>query len=242
MKIWGIKRELSEGSLPERPFFLKVSLSRRKTECRLLKAGKKLCLTENNKVTRKAIAMNTYEIEIKLPIVDKDRVQTKLLQLGFEVAAKIRECDMYYNSVYHDVKELGEALRIRKSTDLLTGITKAQINFKGKKIDKVSMSRQEYETVVEDADSMEQILKSLDFLPVAGVMKTRIYLQREKMTACLDQVDGLGDFLELEVIAHEEASREIHLKNMEQLLTTLGLSMKDTVRTSYLGMLLRQEN
>ena len=185
--------------------------------------------------------MNTYEIEIKLPIADKDSVQTKLLQLGFEVAAKIRECDMYYNSVYHDVKELGEALRIRKSTDLLTGITKAQINFKGKKIDKVSMSRQEYETVVEDADSMEQILKSLDFLPVAGVTKTRIYLQREKMTACLDQVDGLGDFLELEVIAHEEASRETYLENMEHLLTTLGLSMKDTVRTSYLGMLLKEK-
>lgn len=192
-------------------------------------------------MTGKVITMNTYEIEIKLPIADKYSVQTKLLQLGFAVAAKIRECDIYYNSAYHDVKKLGEALRIRKSTDLLTGITKAQINFKGKKIDKVSMSRQEYETVVEDADSMEQILKSLNFLPVAGVTKTRIYLQREKMTACLDQVDGLGDFLELEVIAHEEASREIHLENMEQLLTTLGLSMKDTVRTSYLGMLLKEK-
>ena len=102
------------------------------------------------------------------------------------------------------------------------------------------MSRQEYETVVEDAESMDQILKSLGFSPVAGVAKTRIYLQQEEMTACLDQVDGLGDFLELEVIAHEETLREAHLENMEQLLTTLGLSMKDTVRTSYLGMLLRE--
>ena len=50
--------------------------------------------------------------------------------------------------------------------------------------------------------------------------------------------DGLGDFLELEVIAFEEASRETHLKNMEKLLTSLGLSIKDTVRTSYLGMLM----
>lgn len=182
--------------------------------------------------------MSTYEIEIKLPIADRDSVHAKLIRLGFQEKARIRECDMYYNSDYHDVKKLGEALRIRKSTNLLTGITKAQINFKGKKIDKVSMSRQEYETVVEDAESMEQILKSLDFLPVAGVSKTRIYLKKEEMTACLDQVDGLGDFLELEVIAFEEASRETHLKNMEKLLTSLGLSIKDTVRTSYLGMLM----
>ena len=192
-------------------------------------------------MTGKVITMNTYEIEIKLPIADKYSVQTKLLQLGFAVAAKIRECDIYYNSAYHDVKKLGEALRIRKSTDLLTGITKAQINFKGKKIDKVSMSRQEYETVVEDAESMDQILKSLGFSPVAGVAKTRIYLQQEEMTACLDQVDGLGDFLELEVIAYEETLCEKYLENMEQLLTSLGLSMKDTVRTSYLGMLLREK-
>lgn len=185
--------------------------------------------------------MSTYEIEIKLPIADKGGVHAKLLQLGFQEEDRIRECDMYYNSAYHDVKKLGEALRIRKSTNLLTGMMKTQINFKGKKIDKVSMSRQEYETVVEDAESMEQILKSLDFLPVAGVEKTRIYLQREEITACLDQVDGLGDFLELEVIAHEETLRESYLGNMEQLLTALGLSMKDTVRTSYLGMLLRDQ-
>ena len=185
--------------------------------------------------------MSTYEIEIKLPIADKASVQAKLMQLGFQEEARIRECDMYYNSAYHDVKELGEALRIRKSTDLLTGMTKAQINFKGKKIDKVSMSRQEYETVVEDAESMDQILKSLGFSPVAGVAKTRIYLQQEEMTACLDQVDGLGDFLELEVIAYEETLCEKYLENMEQLLTSLGLSMKDTVRTSYLGMLLRDQ-
>ena len=185
--------------------------------------------------------MSTYEIEIKLPIADRDSVHAKLIQLGFQEKARIRECDMYYNSDYHDVKKLGEALRIRKSTNLLTGITKAQINFKGKKIDKVSMSRQEYETVVEDAESMDQILKSLGFSPVAGVAKTRIYLQQEEMTACLDQVDGLGDFLELEVIAYEETLCEKYLENMEQLLTSLGLSMKDTVRTSYLGMLLREK-
>ena len=182
--------------------------------------------------------MCTYEIEIKLPILDRNTVKNKLIQLGFVAAEHIRECDMYYNSAYHDVKERGEALRIRKSTDLRTGKTTAQINFKGKKIDQVSMSRQEYETVVEDGESMEQILKALGFSPVAGVQKKRTYLKREEMTACLDQVDGLGDFLELEVIDKEEKFREIHLKNMSHLLAQLGLSMEDTVTTSYLGMLM----
>ena len=54
--------------------------------------------------------MSTYEIEIKLPIADRDSVHAKLIQLGFQEKARIRECDMYYNSDYHDVKKLGEAL------------------------------------------------------------------------------------------------------------------------------------
>ena len=181
--------------------------------------------------------MKRYEIEIKLPVNNLNQVKEQLLGKGFQEEATVRECDMYYNSVYHDVKQRGEALRIRKSTNLVTGQSQAQINFKGKKIDSISMSRQEYETLVENPEAMEEILIALDFRPVSGVQKTRCCLKRGKMTVCLDQVNDLGDFLELEMIASEKAMGEEYLKIMEGLLTELGLSMKDTVRTSYLSML-----
>lgn len=181
--------------------------------------------------------MNRYEIEIKLPVKNLDDVKEQLRSKGFQEEAVIRECDMYYNSLYHDVKKMGEALRIRKSTNLFTGKLQAQINFKGKKIDDVSMSRQEYETLVENPETMEKILIALEFKPVAGVQKTRCYMKRGNMTACLDQVENLGDFLELEMIASEESTRAGYLQSMERFLTELGLSMKDTVRTSYLSML-----
>lgn len=184
--------------------------------------------------------MNTFEIEIKLPVKFPEQILEKLLVMDFRKEATIRESDMYYNSEYHDVKKLGEALRIRKSRDLSTGQTRAQINFKGKKIDRVSMSRQEYETEVENSECMEQILMALGFMPVAGVQKTRCYLKKDEMTVCLDQVDGLGDFLELEVITSDESMREMYLDKMEQLLKVLELSMEDTVRTSYLGMLMEK--
>lgn len=181
--------------------------------------------------------MKSFEIEIKLPVSSLEEIKEKLILNGFQEGASIRESDMYYNSEYHDVKKLGEAIRIRKSTDLLTGQMQAQLNFKGKKIDQVSMSRQEYETVVENPECMEKILIALGFSPVAGVQKTRCYMKQDEMTACLDQVDGLGSFLELEVIAAEESMRETYLQRMEGLLAELGLSMGETVRTSYLSML-----
>ena len=48
------------------------------------------------------------------------------------------------------------------------------------------------------------------------------------MTACVDQVTGLGDYLELEIIVETEAEREGALQRIENVLVSLGHSMKDT--------------
>lgn len=182
-----------------------------------------------------------FEIEIKIPIDDPERIMKSLLARRFQKYQKVIEEDMYYNSAYHDVRKHDEALRIRKTRNLLTGKTGAQINFKGKKLDQISMSRREYETGIEDPDCMEKILEAIGFVRVAGVRKTRNYLRREEMTACLDQVENLGDFLELEVIVRNEKRRESCLAQMKEILQDLGLSMNNTVRSSYLSMLMDKE-
>ena len=100
----------------------------------------------------------------------------------------------------------------------------------------------ELETEVSDAEVLKSILVHLDFFTVASVMKTRKYLNRSRFTACLDQVEGLGAFLELEVIAEQESERKKILSKMEDLLAILGYHMSDTVQTSYLSMLQKKSN
>ena len=100
----------------------------------------------------------------------------------------------------------------------------------------------ELETEVSDAEVLKSILVHLDFFTVASVMKTRKYLNRGRFTACLDQVEGLGAFLELEVIAEQESERKKILSKMEDLLAILGYHMSDTVQTSYLSMLQKKSN
>lgn len=82
-----------------------------------------------------------------------------------------------------------------------------------------------------------KILIALGFELAAGVQKTRCYMEYGNMTAYLDQVDNLGDFLELEMIASQESMREQYLQTMETFLNELGFSIEDTVNTSYLSML-----
>ena len=78
-----------------------------------------------------------------------------------------------------------------------------------------------------------------DFSGASGVVeKLRQYYHKENITACADSVAGLGDYLELEVIADSNTEREQTLEQIEEVLQILGYSMQDTTRTSYLSMLL----
>ena len=53
----------------------------------------------------------------------------------------------------------------------------------------------------------------------------------------MDQVEELGDYLELEVLVNEEEKRPEALERIEEQLKKLGYSMGETTRISYLSML-----
>lgn len=100
------------------------------------------------------------------------------------------------------------------------------------------MTRKELETEVKDAEICKNILESVGFCPVSPVEKVRQYFHKDEVTACVDEVRNLGDYLELEIIVDNENEREVALGKLEVLLKKLGYSMKDTTRISYLSMLM----
>ena len=61
--------------------------------------------------------------------------------------------------------------------------------------------------------------------------------KKDEVTACLDRVQGLGDFLELEILAAREEEKDAALRKIEGILRRLGYRISDTVQTSYLSML-----
>ena len=95
------------------------------------------------------------EVEVKLPVADLDLIRGKLLKTGFQETAFIEERDTYFDNPQGDIRANGEALRVRETKDHLTGKSQAQINFKGKKLDARTMTREELETGVEDGRSAE---------------------------------------------------------------------------------------
>ena len=178
------------------------------------------------------------EVEVKLPVVDLDLIRGKLLKTGFQETAFIEERDTYFDNPQGDIRANGEALRVRETKDHLTGKSRAQINFKGKKLDARTMTREELETGVEDGAVCRNILQMIGYMPAdPEVIKDRTMLQKEYVTACLDNVHGLGGFLELEILARSEEEKDAALGRIENILNSLGYQISDTLRTSYLSML-----
>lgn len=185
------------------------------------------------------------EIEVKLPIDNADSIRDIITGLGFEEAGEFRERDLYFDSVQGQIKNSGQALRVRENTNLKSGRTYAEVNFKDRKLDDVTMSRREVETEVVDGEAMVDILKSLGFMPVEPyVVKTRQLFCRYDMNACIDIVEGLGVFLELEIVAEvpegadEQDVRIEGLSRIEDVLKQIGYSVEETINRSYLGLLM----
>ena len=175
----------------------------------------------------------SVEVEIKLKIEDPEQLIEKLEGLGFIKGEQLLESDTYFTSENHDFVKLGEALRVRQIRNVDTDEISAVITYKGKKLDDRSMAREELELEIPDAEVGKTLLQRIGFYSVP-------VLEKNEMTACVDQVTGLGDYLELEIIVETEAEREGALQRIENVLVSLGHSMKDTTRHSYLSMLTNQ--
>ena len=181
------------------------------------------------------------EVEVKLPIPDPEGVKNRILEAGFKEQRFIEERDTYFDNTRGDIRANGEALRVRETKDCRTGKKQAQINYKGKKLDTQTMTRRELETGVEDGAVCREILQAIGYSPAEPeVIKIRTMLQKDSVTACLDNVRGLGDFLELEILVEREEKKDAALGQIKDILNSLGYQVSDSVQTSYLSMLQRK--
>ena len=151
------------------------------------------------------------------------------------------DIDHYFNAPDRDLKASDEAFRLRRvgTTNCLT--------YKGPKRDTVTKTRTEIEVPLGDGEAVaaetEKLLLALGYRPVVVVRKHREVYRftrgQFQMEACFDDVELVGPFLELEIMA-EEADYEAAKGVLLQTATDLGLTEKET--RTYLGMTLAAIN
>ncbi len=169
------------------------------------------------------------EIEVKSPCSDLKPVEQRLKEMGATFIEERMEEDTYFDHPCRDFGETDEALRLRRVDGELT------LTYKGERIGEETKIREELSTGV-GTGACGQILKSLGFSEVGTVIKNRKIYLVDDIEVCLDTVQNLGTFVELE-ISGEDPGKE--RKRLFQMMELLGL--EENVRLSYLELLMRTE-
>jgi len=171
------------------------------------------------------------EIEVKERIDDFDDMGGRLDELGAEFQGMESHVDIYFNHPRKDFRRTDEALRVRKTDG------RCFLVYKGPKIgDANTKTREEIEIGI-DGDlckDLVEILDRLDFRRAAVVRKDRWVYKTRNLEICLDDVEGLGKFIEVETLKEMSMNAEEIFDFMEKL----GVSRDEFITESYLELLM----
>ncbi len=180
----------------------------------------------------------SYEVELKFLVPDLPAFSKKLIDLAVSISPAHEEIDLYFAHPARDFAQTDEALRLRRKGDANC------ITYKGPKIDATTKTRREIELPLgpgaESLASWTALLKAVGFRPVAEVRKSRrkaaVPWQGRQVEASLDDVGGVGTFVEFELVV-EESAVEAARACIQSLAQSFGLTHGE--RRSYLELLLK---
>lgn len=166
-------------------------------------------------------------IEVEVKARAPPAIEEKIIDLGGAKIGDETHLDLYFNSPSHDFARSDEALRIRIKE------TGADLTYKGPKLDSETKSRREVRVRIDDPVAMESILESLGFSRAAVVRKKRTKYSLDEAVLCVDDVEGLGKFIEVELSGGVDWP--VQKRTALDIMARLGIF--ESIRESYLELL-----
>lgn len=167
---------------------------------------------------------------MKARLADLGAARAVALALGGQRLGREEQRDTYFAHPQRDFARTDEAVRLREAWGA------AELTYKGPKVDAQSKTREELTVKVEPPGEAARILERLGFRPVMVVAKWRETWKVQGCEVCLDEVEDLGAFVEVE--AHAPGMAEVPAKRDAVLALLRQLGGQESLRRSYLEMLL----
>lgn len=170
------------------------------------------------------------EIEIKIKVENLEEINQQLKEKGCELSDPISQHDVIYSKggsteEWQSAKEGDIILRIRRMKDA------AQFNLKQQRSGE--MDNIEYETEIQDPEAMHKILLLLGYRPEVEVKKMRRKGKLGEYEICLDEVEKLGSYIEVEKLTSDDANPQKVREELFRVIESLGLSRKDEETKGY---------
>ena len=166
------------------------------------------------------------EIELKFKIKDKDELLNRLDSLDCKIGELIEQKDTIYVNDLNNIESLEGSvwLRVRKEQDNI------ELNYK-----KQSSKKQESKEIEFGLDSYEKakhFLEELGYKKWVEVNKKRRYSKYLKYNLCIDEVEGLGFFIEIELLVDEKDKND-YIDELMSVAKVLELDKQDIINSHY---------
>ena len=162
--------------------------------------------------------MTEFEVEKKYRVDEADSISiTQLLKGMVLKEASHRQLDVVYlygMDSFKEFKKGDPVIRIRQKDKSTILTLKKQLN---------NESSYEIESGISDVDSIDKILKGAGFREVVRVEKNRVVYDFDGAEVCVDDVHGLGKFIEIEILCSIDKQEDAK-KRIDSIAKSLGLS------------------
>jgi adenylate cyclase class 2 len=143
------------------------------------------------------------EIELKARIDGRKAIAERIIALGGMFVREVSQEDVYFKHPCYNFKEKDEALRLRREGSA------CMLTFKGSRFGSGAKMREELEVGVEDYETATTILERVGFEKAFVIRKNRLIYSLEGAEVSLDSVEGLGEFVEVELILTDEMTEDV---------------------------------
>ena len=160
------------------------------------------------------------EVEFKFKSPGNEKIDKVLVHLGARKLASIEMEDIYFSHPSKDYGRSDEALRLRKMEGA------SELTYKGPRMHAESAKAREEITLKTDNPlTAQRIVERLGFKEFCSVHKKRSSYLLDKLRVDVDDVEGLGEYVELEVLTEsperaeqlvELAKKELGLEKLEK--------------------------
>lgn len=153
-----------------------------------------------------------------------------LAKIGVHKKGSHHENDEYFKFASDPERKL--VLRIREKEG------KALLTFKGSSKLPDDVAWQEWETLAPDPVALKKLLLSNGLVHVVTIDKKRTTYKYHNFEINLDMIEGLGEFVEVELIADDAVTAKTHIEHF--LTNDLGIAPADFVKKGYVPLMLER--
>ena len=172
-----------------------------------------------------------FEVEVKTYLSNADRIIDILKNKGCTFEPPIIQKDdvfVHKNIQGTDIPNDSNVLRIRTENDIHSLTLKQMQN---------SFESIELETIVDNPNVVSEMLTLLGYKKFVAINKKRTKSKYNKFSLCIDEVEDLGNFLEVELLVEKEEEKSTALEQIHKFLSAIGISKNDICHERYHIML-----